>query len=160
MEIRNARAEELSEILDIYERARTFMKENGNPTQWEGGYPSPEILQADIEKNALYVIEGSGVLHGVFAFFPKGDPAYDTLPVSWLNDLPHAAIHRVASAGTAKGVLGACVRFCLSHAKNLKIDTHKDNTVMQAALLKQGFTACGVAEIPDVGERIVYQLTV
>ena len=100
MNIRHARAEELPKILAIYERARAFMKETGNPTQWEGGYPSPEILQADMKAAALYVIEEEGVLHGVFAFFPKGDPAYDALSDAWLNALPYGAIHRVASAGT------------------------------------------------------------
>lgn len=157
MSIRKARIDELSEILKIYERARSFMKKTGNPTQWSGGYPPKETVLRDITTGHLFVLEKDGALHGAFAFFPEGDPVYDTLSVAWLNTLPHAAIHRVASAGTEKGVLGACVDFCLSVCPNLKIDTHKDNTVMQSALKKAGFTACGAADIPDVGERIVFQ---
>lgn len=158
MTVHQAKREELEEILKIYAAARDFMKQTGNPTQWESGYPSSALLQADIAGDHLYVIEDGGHLHGVFAFFPEGDPIYDTLPVSWQNTLPHAAIHRVASAGTRKGVLRTCVDFCLSRARNLKIDTHKDNLVMQNALTKLGFKECGVADIPDVGERIVFQL--
>ncbi|MBE6656498.1 MAG: N-acetyltransferase [Ruminococcaceae bacterium] len=157
MQIRKAKASELTEILAIYERARGFMRETGNPTQWEGGYPSYALLSADIEAESLYLIEDEEGIHGVFAFFPEGDPVYDALSVSWLNPLSYGAIHRVASAGTKKGMLGACVDFCLSVRENLKIDTHKDNLVMQAALKKAGFTECGTANIPDVGERILFQ---
>ena len=157
MNIRKAKSNDLPEILAIYEHARAFMAETGNPTQWTGGYPSLALLQSDIDCGALYVIEDDGMLHGVFAFFPDGDPLYDALSASWLNARPYGAIHRVASKGTKKGVLGACVDFCLSVCDNLKIDTHKDNRVMQSALEKQGFVSCGVADIPDIGERILYQ---
>lgn len=157
MEIRKARMDEMPIILTVYERARAFMQETGNSTQWAGGYPSEEILRADIEGGFLYVIEEAGALHGVFAFFPDGDPVYDALSASWLNTRPYGAIHRVASAGMKKGVLRHIVEHCLSSCKNLKIDTHKDNLVMQAALTKLGFASCGTASIPDVGERILFQ---
>ena len=155
--IRKATKEDLSKILPIYERARAFMKETGNPTQWEGGYPSEELLSRDIDEGALFVLESDGVLHGAFAFFEEGDPAYDALSSAWINTRPYGAIHRVASAGTKKGVLRRIVDHCFSIRNNLKIDTHKDNLVMQSALEKLGFTNCGVAYIPDVGERILFQ---
>ena len=160
MKIRPAKANDMPEILAIYERARSFMRETGNPTQWEGGYPSRELLAADIAEGSLYVMEEEGALHGVFAFFPEGDPAYDALSAHWLNGLPYGAIHRVASAGTKKGMLGACVDYCGARTSNLKIDTHKDNLVMQAALEKLGFVNCGVCDIPDVGERILFQRSI
>ena len=158
MQVRKAKHEELDAILGIYETARCFMKETGNPTQWEGGYPPKELILEDIAGGHLYVLAEADTLHGVFAFFPEGDPAYDALSARWMNALPYAAIHRVASAGSKKGVLSACIAFCLSQAKNLKIDTHKDNRVMQAALLKLGFVPCGDADIPHVGMRLLYQL--
>ena len=40
MEIRQALLEEIPEIMKIYEAARRFMAEHGNPTQWVIGYPS------------------------------------------------------------------------------------------------------------------------
>ena len=158
MEIRQAKREELDDILLIYAYARSFMAQTGNPTQWEGGYPSPKLLSEDIAGGHLYVLSEAGILQGVFAFFPEGDPAYDALPDVWQSKHPYAAIHRVASAGKKKGVLSACVDFCLSQKEHLKIDTHKDNLVMQNALSRLGFRACGVANIPDVGERILYEL--
>ena len=48
MEIIKANETHIPEILEIYAKARKFMKENGNPTQWEEGYPSREIVEKDI----------------------------------------------------------------------------------------------------------------
>ena len=36
MKIIKANETHIPEILEIYVKARKFMKENGNPTQWEG----------------------------------------------------------------------------------------------------------------------------
>ena len=48
MKIIKANETHIPEILEIYTKARKFMKENGNPTQWEEGYPSREIVEKDI----------------------------------------------------------------------------------------------------------------
>lgn len=157
MNIRQATPLDLDGILAIYARARAFMEETGNPTQWEGGYPSPALLSEDIAGGNLYVLAENGVLHGVFAFFPEGDADYDALDDKWLNALPYAAIHRVASAGTKRGVLAAVIRFCRDICPHLRIDTHKDNVVMQGALEKQGFHRVTEALLPDIGWRILYE---
>lgn len=159
MEIRQAVTRDFERVAEIYAVARAFMVKTGNPTQWAGGYPSDAIIRADIQNGSLYVLEGCGQLHGVFAFFPEGDPDYDAIPSFGEKGVPYGAIHRVASAGTAKGVLAAIVAFCLARRPCLKIDTHKDNTVMQRALEKQGFVSFGTFKIPNVGERILYQLS-
>ena len=39
MEIRKAVPKDLDIILKMYEEARRFMAENGNPNQWINGYP-------------------------------------------------------------------------------------------------------------------------
>ena len=49
MEIRNATVNDYEEILRIYETARVFMKNTGNPNQWKNTHPSPETVKADIE---------------------------------------------------------------------------------------------------------------
>ena len=159
MKIRMATESDLPALLAIYERARAFMCETGNPTQWAGGYPSEKTVRDDLETQHLYAIEGDGGLCGVFAFFPEGDPAYDAMDADWLNPLPYGAIHRVASAGTERGVLGACVDYCLSVSQNLKIDTHKDNVPMQKALLKSGFIHCGTILLANGDPRLAFQRT-
>ena len=157
MVVRRAREAELPEILAVYARARAFMKETGNPTQWGEDYPPEALLSEDIREGRLYVLLSEGRIGGAFALFERGDGLYDALSDVWQNDLPYAAIHRVASAGIAKGVLSSVIAFAQTVSNNLKIDTHEDNRVMQNALEKQGFVRCGVADLPDIGRRILYQ---
>ena len=158
MTVRNALLGDLDNILGAYRTARRFMAETGNPSQWADFYPPEELVRKDIEGGNLYVIEENSELCGVFAFFPEGDPAYDEIIGTWLNDLPHAAIHRVASTGIKKGVIAECVRYCLTRSNNLKIDTYKDNKVMQHQLQKYGFVPCGTLKTEHPEEYIAFQL--
>lgn len=159
MEVRKARKEELSEILGIYEGARAFMRKNGNPTQWGDDYPYPDVISGDIEEGRLFVIAEENELFGVFAFINGRDPDYDRIDGAWLNSLPYAAIHRVASAGKRGGMMAACVEYCLGICNNLRIDTHADNLPMQRSLERLGFCRCGTVYITRAGERIAYHLS-
>lgn len=156
--IRNATAGDLEDILAIYESARSYMNETGNPTQWAGGYPKRELLEDDIAKEQLYVYVAKGDVHGVFAFIIGDDPTYAVIENGeWLNNEPYGTIHRIASDGKCMGVLGECVRFCAERIGNLRIDTHHDNRVMQEAVTRQGFQECGVIYVDDGSPRIAYQ---
>ena len=56
MFIRKADINEVDEICYIYEKARKFMVEAGNPTQWASGYPKRELVINDIQKgNVMFV---------------------------------------------------------------------------------------------------------
>ena len=44
MAVREATIKDIDVLMEIYETARRFMIENGNPTQWPQGYPSKKIL--------------------------------------------------------------------------------------------------------------------
>ncbi len=158
MEVRKATKKDLDEILKIYKGARSFMKQTGNPDQWADIYPPRELVRSDIDNGALCLLTEGDTVCGVFAFLEDGDPIYDKIDGKWLNDLPHGAIHRVASAGVAKGVLRAIVEYCLTRVNNLKIDTFQDNKIMQAALEKNGFTLCGKVNVNDTGDFYAYQL--
>ena len=157
MEIRKATKADFAEIKEIYARARAYMKETGNPTQWKNTYPTEDIIVSDIENGFLQILTDEDGIQGVFAFLPNGDSVYDNIDGAWLNDLPHAAVHRVASAGKKKGILAECMRHCFAWADNLKIDTHKDNKIMQRQLEKEGFRPCGTIVLPNGETRIAYQ---
>jgi RimJ/RimL family protein N-acetyltransferase len=158
MQVQKATLDQIDEILRIYEGARAFMRENGNPSQWQGGYPYPDVVKDDIEKSQLYVLCEGAELYGVFAFIKEDDPDYARIDGAWLNSRPYAAIHRVASAGKRTGIVAACVEYCLTQINNLKIDTHEDNIPMQKSLERIGFSRCGKVNIARAGERIAYQL--
>ena len=156
-EIVKASQADLERILEIYERARQFMRENGNPNQWKNVHPPKDSLIENIEQQKLYVLKEDGIIHGVF-FFDKGpDPTYDYIEGKWLNDKEYCVIHRIASSGETVGVLKRCVEYCLQFTDNIKIDTHADNNIMQKALEKLGFIHCGIIYVPDYGPMKAYQ---
>ena len=77
MNIRKARIEDLDSILEIYAKAREYMRSTGNPTQWGTDKPRRELLEDDIRKGELFVGENEkGELHFVFAFILGEDPTY------------------------------------------------------------------------------------
>ena len=149
----------MARILDIYARAREFMAKNGNPTQWGDNYPSPELLEEDIDTNRLFVYMVNGQMQAVFAFVLGEDPTYKVIEDGqWLNDtLPYGTLHRLASAGESKGIGKAVVEWCLEHCESLRADTHADNKVMQHLLESEGFTRCGIIHVEDGTPRIAYQ---
>ena len=72
MKIRLATQNDIKEIFAVYERARAFMRDNGNPTQWGSTYPPESLVRSDIEGKHLYLLENaSGDIEGVFALFEK-----------------------------------------------------------------------------------------
>ena len=48
MEIRQAKLADVPSIMRIYEKARGFMENSGNPTQWAVGYPGQQLVEKDI----------------------------------------------------------------------------------------------------------------
>ena len=47
--------------------------------------------------------------------------------------------------------------FCLSRENNIRIDTHRDNTIMQHVIQKHGFSYCGIIYLANGDERMAYQ---
>lgn len=154
--IRKAVGNDLPEILKIYENARRFMAENGNPNQWGKTNPPQYTLERDIQLGQLYVVVREGKIRGVFAFIPGIDPTYGYIEGAWRSDTPYAAIHRVASDG-AGGILAEAVAFGWEKIQHLRIDTHADNWVMQRAIERAGFQKCGIIYLENGDPRIAYE---
>ena len=49
MEIRKASMQDLEQIMQIYDHAKKFMRENGNKEQWGEDYPSSELIKKDMD---------------------------------------------------------------------------------------------------------------
>lgn len=158
MQIRLATTADLPTLLTIYETARRFMAEHGNPTQWPSDYIHAAMLEQDIARRELYVCEDSDGIQGVFLFADGPDPTYAKIrDGQWPSDVPYAVIHRVASAGQKKGLLSQIVAWASSRAPVLRMDTHADNAPMQHLLAKLGFVQCGIITVEDGTPRIAYQ---
>ena len=156
---RPAVMEELPEIMAIYARARQFMKETGNPTQWGDTHPSKEAVRGDIERQQSIVCVIDGQIEGVFYLAEGADPTYDVIEDgAWHSDLPYHTIHRIASSGRVRGVFSRCVDWAHENYGYLRIDTHHNNKVMQHLIAKKGFVRSGIIYQPDGSPRIAYEL--
>lgn len=157
--VRRAAFTDLPRIEEIYAYARAFMAAHGNPNQWGTTHPPRAQLEQDIAQGGLYAITDEVGIHGVFYFFIGDDPTYARIDDgAWHSDRPYGTIHRIASDGTG-GILAAAVAFGKEQIDYLRIDTHEDNKVMQAAVAKQGFQRCGIIYQPDGSPRIAYDLS-
>ena len=157
---RGAVRADMAKILEVYAHAREFMAKNGNPTQWGDSYPSPELLEEDIDSNRLFLYVVNGQIEAVFAFILGADPTYAVVEDGqWLNDtLPYGTVHRLASAGRHKGVASAVLDWSMEHCQSLRADTHADNKIMQHLLEKNGFTRCGIIHVQDGSPRYAQYL--
>lgn len=163
MTIRHATGNDLPAICDIYCYARRQMALAGNPKQWGDDRPSLETIREDIRQKQSYVISGSGHICGVFALITGADATYQMIEDgAWLNENPYGTIHRIAGNGRTCGIFAAALSFCEDQLetigiKDIRIDTHEDNRIMQHLLDKYGFAKCGCIYVEDRTPRIAYQ---
>ena len=158
MEIRKTKMEELDQVMAIYAHARQFMAEHGNATQWGTTKPYREDVIEDIKVGYSHVCVENDEIVAVFYYREGIDPTYLTVyDGEWLNQDPYGVVHRIASAGTVKGAGSFCLNWAYEQCKNLKIDTHHNNVVMQNLLKKNGFEYCGIIHLLNGDERLAYQ---
>ncbi|MDR3324805.1 MAG: pantetheine-phosphate adenylyltransferase [Spirochaetaceae bacterium] len=158
MTIRKTTADDLDAVMRLYAQARQFMRDNGNPHQWGDEHPARELLERDLAEGSGYVCMDGGGIAAAFHFSVADDPTYQTIDGGrWLNALPYGVVHRLARRGDATGAGALCLEWCFNQCRNIRIDTHDDNAVMQKTLARLGYRYCGVIHLPDGAERIAYQ---
>lgn len=158
MEICTAAAADLSAMMPLYDIGRARMRSTGNLSQWINGYPSRELIAADIAAGHAYLCREAGRLVGVFTYFVGEEPSYRVIREgAWRSDAPYGVIHRLASAGLVPGVGAFVFDWCFAQCGNLRVDTHRDNAIMQRLLVKTGFVRCGLITLEDGSERVAFQ---
>ena len=160
MQIRIAKTEDLPAIMALYEQAKRYMKQTGNPTQWAGAYPQPERVRADLEKGQCHVCVENGRIEGVFTLIFGEEPTYRVIEQgAWPDEKPYATLHRMASSGRVPRVSDACFSYAKARVDRLRVDTHRDNGPMRRAIERNGFVYCGVIHVQDGSARLAYQFT-
>ena len=157
--IREATPTDIPEIMKVVDAAKGIMRQSGNMHQWGEGYPSEAVIAADMERNGGFVVEDDKKIVGYFAFLQSPEPTYAKIyEGKWIDDtLPYHVVHRIASNPDAHGIFSSIMDFCFSHDTNIRIDTHRDNKIMQQVILKQGFSYCGIIYLLSGDERLAYQ---
>lgn len=162
MNIREARTSDMAEIMMVMDAAKKIMRQSGNMHQWADSYPSEDVITTDMERGGAFVVEHDGSIAGYFAFLPSPEPTYDRIyEGQWVDDsLPYHVIHRIASRPDVHGVFSCIMEFCLAREPNIRIDTHRDNRIMQHNIAKHGFTYCGIIYLASGDERLAYQIVI
>ena len=157
--IRETKPTDMAEIMKVMDAAKKIMRQSGNMHQWEEGYPSEAVITADMERNGGFVVEDDGKVVGYFAFLASPEPTYASIyEGQWLDDEePYHVVHRIASYPDAHGIFSSIMDICFSKDSNIRIDTHRDNHIMQHNLSKHGFTYCGIIYLANGDERLAYQ---
>lgn len=158
--IREARPDDMADIMKVMDAARRIMRQSGNMHQWGDGYPSEAVIAADMEKHGGFVVEDGGKIVGYFAFLPSPEPTYAMIDGGeWVDDVrPYHVVHRIASFPDAHGIFSSIMDYCFSHEPNIRIDTHHDNAIMQHVIARHGFAYCGIIYLSNGDERLAYQL--
>lgn len=160
--IRKALPEDMTDIMQVMDAAKLIMRQSGNMHQWTDGYPSEAVILSDMEREGGFVVDDGGKLVGYFAFLPSPEPTYTRIyEGDWLDDVrSYHVVHRIASYPDAHGVFSSIMDFCFSRDSNIRIDTHRDNHIMQHVVKKYGFTYCGIIFLASGDERLAYQRVV
>lgn len=162
MEIRHSTEKDFTQIMEIYNYARRFMAEHGNPNQWgPTHWPPEQLIHNDILSGTSYVCVHEKRVVGTFFFLTGIDiePVYRHIENGkWMNDSAYGVVHRLAGDGSVKGIGEFCLSWAYRQCGHLRIDTHGDNIVMQNLLKKMGFTHCGTIYVEeDNYPRLAYE---
>ena len=157
--VREIKPTDISEIMLVMEAAKGIMRQSGNMHQWGDGYPSETVILSDMGKHGGFVIEDDSCIVAYFAFLPSPEPTYSKIyDGEWIDDTqPYHVIHRIASYPEVHGIFNTIMDFCFSHDANIRIDTHRDNLIMQHNIVKHGFSYCGIIHLTNGDERLAYQ---
>jgi GNAT superfamily N-acetyltransferase len=146
---RKATTSEIPAIWDILQQAIARRKEDGS-NQWQDGYPNPEVVQKDIEKEAGFVLTEGKTIIGYTAILINDEPEYAKIIGEWLSNDDFVVFHRVAISenhlgkGLSKKILEYIEDFALSNnIYSIKADTNFDNIAMLKIFEKSGYKYCG-----------------
>ena len=160
---RIANENDIAQIMEIVENAKSYMKEN-KINQWSENYPNEDVFLTDLKENSLYVADIDGKVVGMAVLVFDGDEDYKNIDGKWLVNGKYGVIHRIAvnpdykSQNVAKNLLD----FFENKLKELnydsiRVDTHKDNKSMLRFIEKNGFQKCGIVYIRKTDERIAFE---
>lgn len=156
--IRKATYDDLPVLMDVFRKARGIMRSSGNMHQWNDGYPSETVVRKDIDNGHCVVLCEEGEVVATMAFIPGPDATYaEIYDGGWLSDAPYHVIHRIAVAEPGHNAAKALLDWGFGQAGSIRIDTHKDNVIMQHVLSKYGFTHCGMILLANGDPREAYQ---
>ena len=162
-EIQKAGLKELESIMEIYNKARIFMKRHGNGFDWRGDYPSEEMVRQDLEAGYLHVLTNtdSKEIEAVFVFYPGPDPLFEEIRGgAWSKgeeDGNYYVFTRLASAGKEAGAGGTCLDWAKGQGRSLRTYSFRHNFPMLSLLTAQGFQYRGIIKNETGADQYAFE---
>ncbi|WP_277110621.1 GNAT family N-acetyltransferase [Chryseobacterium taklimakanense] len=149
IKFRKATQDDADKIWKILRQAIDRRRRDGS-LQWQNGYPNPETVNSDIEKQIGFVLTESDRVVAYCAVLLNDEPAYENIEGKWLSDGDFNVVHRVAVSDevAGKGYATEIFRRIEDFSRqngifSVKVDTNFDNAAMLHILKKLGYTYCG-----------------
>lgn len=159
---RKAKIAEIPSIWAILQLAIERRKKDGS-NQWQDGYPNPDVVQKDIEKETGFVLTDGETIVGYCAILINDEPEYAKIEGKWLTNDDFVVFHRVAISEAYLGK--GCAKKMMEHIEDfarqntiysIKADTNFDNFAMIKIFEKLGYTFCGHVYFRG-GQRKAYE---
>ena len=155
MEIKKASLNNIDYMMTLFEEAKVFMREHGNPDQWPDDYPSREMIEEDMDH--MYLCMHEDQIAAIFYFAIEEDEDYKDIEGKWLNNKPYGVVHRVVSAHVVKGAARFILDWAYHQIPNIRMDTGIKNIPMQHLLESSGFKKCGLIKHIGTIDCFAYQ---
>lgn len=159
---RKATAEDSDKIWEILQQAILRRKNDGSK-QWQNGYPNPETVKSDIEREVGFVLTENENVVAYSAIILNDEPAYENIEGKWLTNGDFYVVHRVAVSdevagkGYATEIFKRIEEFSKSeNVFSIKVDTNFDNAAMLHILKKLDYVYCGKVQLMG-GERLAFE---
>ena len=159
--IRKAKLPEIPEILELTRACGKDMISRGI-YQWNELYPSRTVLENDVARGELYLLEDASGLLGIIALTPEMDKEYES--VSWLTpNQGNLYVHRLAIDPSYQGLGYAqqLMTFAESFARDenyasIRLDTFSQNPRNQRFYEQRGYSRLGNVYFPKQSEYPFY----
>lgn len=165
MQERRAEISDLKGIMEVIEDGKLFLKEQ-DIDQWQDGFPTEELIVEDIVMRESYVFTEEDEIIGYMTVNLSPEGNYNTIDGAWkLEGSDYGTIHRTAVKSNFRGqgislrMFFLAEQLCRKNEKqSIRIDTHRDNQLMQHLVTKYGYEYCGIIKLERSGsERIAYE---
>lgn len=166
--VRPGQSADVPAILAVIAGARAFLGHQ-HIDQWQGSYPDAAAVEQDIARGVNRVLVMDGQVVGTASLIQGPDPFYKYIEGgTWIGgaDVPYYAIHRFALGDAGRGLhlsrvfMTSLLSELYSRGvRDVRIDTHPDNRIMQHVVTGNGFAHRGTVYLDEpVPERLAYQL--
>jgi len=147
---RYAEISDLDDIMLIVRQAKNSLRKN-RVDQWQGDYPTEEIINGDISRNECYAVCYGDIVAAFFVLTEIPEPCYDKLTDGrWHHSGKYCTVHRsaVASEFRGSGMSDKMLAFAADIAREkqaeaIRIDTHRKNKAMLMLLKRNGYAYRG-----------------